>query len=69
MDNRKNKIEKIIQILKIFNRLLLFENYNLINWKFHRRKTSLEYLCGKPYRNQLDSIVENRGLNKYSKQE
>ena len=64
ISDKKEKIEKITQILKIFNRLLLFENYNFINGIFHRRKTSLEYLCGKNYRNQLDSIVENRGLKK-----
>ena len=69
IDNKKKKIEKIIQILKIFNRLLLFENFNLINGIFHRKKTSLEYLCGKDYIAQLDFVVNLRGLKKYNKEE
>ncbi|HFI0633821.1 TPA: hypothetical protein ACGO2G_000279 [Streptococcus suis] len=57
--SRKNKCEKIRTILKIFNRLLLHEAYEDIDSTFHRKKTILEYLNRKSFRDALELLKSN----------
>lgn len=50
--------EKLIEIITIFNKILLSRFNEEINGQFHRRKSVLEYLMKKSFREELDGYLK-----------